>query len=167
MECLFDTDAAFGRRIGELMRIVSETEKIALPIAEQLGLELWDIEFKKEGPDHVLRLYIDKEGGVGIDDCEAFSRRLDPVLDEKDFIDCSYLLEVSSAGLIRELKKDEHFRRFTGYNISMKLFRPVDGEKSLYGRLVAFDDAFFTVETEGRECRISRGDVSKVTVDLI
>lgn len=154
----------FGRKP---MSIVSETEKIALPIAEQLGLTVWDIEFKKEGPDYVLRVYIDKEGGVGIDDCEAMSRRLDPILDEKDFIDRSYLLEVSSAGLIRELKTDEHCRRFVGHNVTVKLFRPVAGTKSLYGRLVSFDGDGFVIEVEGEEKKILRSDVSKMTVDLI
>lgn len=149
------------------MSVVSETESIARPIAEELGLKLWDIEFKKEGPDYVLRLYIDKDGGVGIDDCEAMSRRIDPVLDEKDFIDCSYLLEVSSAGLIRELRREEHFRQFTGHNISMKLFRPVDGSKSLYGRLLSFDGEAYVMEVEGEEKRVLRSDVSKATVDLI
>ena len=149
------------------MSIVSQTESIALPITEELGLKLWDVEFKKEGPDYILRLLIDKEGGVGIDDCEALSRRLDPILDEKDYIDRSYLLEVSSAGLIRELKKEEHYRQFIGHNVSMKLFRPVDGSKSIYGKLISFDDEAFTVDVEDVEKQILRSDVSKITVDLI
>lgn len=149
------------------MSIVSQTESIALPLAERLGLRIWDIEFKKEGPDYVLRLYIDKDGGVGIDDCEALSRAIDPVLDEKDFIDRAYLLEVSSAGLIRELKKDEHFQQFIGHNISLKLFRPVSGKKSVYGKLLSFSQEALELESEGETVRVSRGDVSKASVDLI
>lgn len=109
------------------------------PITEELGLRLWDVRFEKEGSLWYLRVIIDKDGGVNINDCEDVSRRLSPILDEKDPIDHGYTLEVSSPGVGRELKKPEHFAANIGKAVHVRFIRPVEGERDFYGELAAFD----------------------------
>ena len=113
------------------MSIVSKVTELASPVVKSEGLDLWDVEFKKEGPDYFLRIFIDKEGGVGIDDCERVSRKLDVLLAEVDPIEQSYILEVSSAGLVRELKTDVHLEKFSGYSVEARMFKAVDGVKKI------------------------------------
>ena len=119
--------------------------QIAEPIAEQLGLEIWDIRFLKEGADWFLRIFIDKEGGVDINDCENMSRALDGPLDEQDPIPQSYCLEVSSPGLERELANEEHLKKSVGKKIKVKLIRPVEGKRELGGILQSSDGRDFTI----------------------
>ncbi len=121
------------------------------PIAKDADVDIWDIEFKKEGPDYVLRVYLDKDGGISIDDCEKVSRALDVVLDEKDPISQEYLLEVSSAGLDRAIKYEKHFIKCMGKNVDVKLFAPIDGVKEFCGSLAGFSGETVTFNIEGEE----------------
>jgi ribosome maturation factor RimP len=122
---------------------------LALPILERYGLELYDTEFVKEGSEKYLRVFIDKEGGVTVGDCEAVTRELNPILDEKDPIDEPYIFEVSSPGLTRSLKKDRHFEKSLGEKVEVKLFSPKDKQKEWEGTLVAYDEESVTIEEEG------------------
>lgn len=125
---------------------------IAEPIANENGVEIYDVEFKKEGPDYFLRVFIDKlDGGISLDDCEAVSRPLSDALDEADPISEGYYLEVSSPGLERQLKRQKDFDRFKGETISAKLFAPVNGTKQLTGILKDRNENILTLETENGE----------------
>lgn len=120
------------------------------PIVKEASVEIWDVEFKKEGPNYVLRIYLDKDGGISIDDCEKVSRALDAVLDEKDPISQEYLLEVSSAGLDRLIKNKEHFEKCMGKNVDVKLFAQVDGIKEFTGELSGYDGTMVTFLVDGK-----------------
>ena len=126
------------------------TELIAGTVAEN-GCELWDVEYVKEGADWHLRVTIDREGGVGIDDCERVHRAIDPILDEADPIEGSYYLEVSSPGIERELKTDKHLTASAGALCEARLFAPLNGAKSVTGRLTAFDPDTVTLTPDGGE----------------
>ena len=128
------------------MKITDQVAALAKPVVEGFGLQLWDVEYVREGPEYFLRLYIDKEGGVDIDDCEAVSRAMDPILDEKDPIPGSYHFEVCSAGLERALKKPSDFQRFMGAAVTVKLYRPYDGRKEIPGVLRGYEDGRVTLE---------------------
>ncbi len=122
-------------------------KELALPLAENLGLALWDVEFEKEGPDWQLRIIIDKEGGVGLDDCEAMSRAIDPMLDELDPTDHQYYLIVSSPGIGRALKTEEHLRQYLEKKIAVRLIRPDESKERNYsGILTAFDGDTITID---------------------
>ena len=136
------------------------------PVAE-LGFELCDVEFIKEYGDWVLTLYIDKEGGVNIDDCERVSRAVDPLLDEADPIEQAYMLSVSSLGLDRPLKKDADFARNIGKRIEIKLFAPKNGKKEVTGELVSFDENNIVVKLESGELEIERKALALVRPELI
>lgn len=136
------------------------------PVAE-LGFELCDVEFIKEYGDWVLTLYIDKEGGVNIDDCERVSRAVDPLLDEADPIEQAYMLSVSSLGLDRPLKKDADFARNIGKRIEIKLFAPKNGKKEFTGELVSFDENNIVVKLESGELEIERKALALVRPELI
>jgi len=122
--------------------------EIVEPYAKEFGLEIYDIEYIKEGADYFLRIYIDKPDGtvISTDDCEKLSRAIDPILDEKDPIQESYYLEVSSVGLDRHLKLDKDFMRFMGQMIEVKLFAPINNLKEFYGKLCDYQNGDFTVE---------------------
>ena len=122
---------------------------LAAPIAEANGCSLWDVEYVREAGQWFLRVYIDKAGGVSIDDCEAVSRPLSDALDEADPIEGSYVLEVSSAGADRALKKPEHFRQFLGSEVDVRLYRPLDGRKEYTGVLRDYAGGDVTIETGG------------------
>ncbi len=126
-------------------------EELLKPIADANHVEIYDIEYVKEGSDWYLRCYIDKEGGVTIDDCETVSRALSDELDRADFIDDAYILEVSSPGLGRALKKDKHLRKSLGQEVDIKTYKPVDGAKNFTGLLKAFDENTVTLETASME----------------
>lgn len=128
--------------------IVSQAEALARPAAQGLGLSLWDVEYVKEGASWFLRYYIDKPGGVTIEDCEALSRAVDGPLDEADFIGTQYYLEVSSPGIERELKKEAHFAAFTGRPVRVRFIRPrADGARELSGTLLSFENGTLTLDT--------------------
>ena len=125
------------------------TEKILHPIVEKFAVEIYDVEYVKEGRDYYLRVYIDKPEGVNILDCENVSRELSDVLDREDFIPDAYILEVSSPGLGRALKKDRHLEKSLGEMVEIKTYKPIDRQKEFAGILKAYDDAQITIEEEG------------------
>ena len=127
---------------------VAAVWELAAPVAEQLGLSIWDIRFQKEGVSWYLRIYIDKEGGVGITDCENFSRAVDGPLDEADPISIPYNFEVSSAGLGRKLTKPFHFEKKMGETVLARLIRAENGVKEIKGVLKDYDNGFITIEKE-------------------
>ncbi len=128
--------------------VVETVRKLAAPLAEELGYLLWDVEYVKEGADMFLRITIDKEDGITIDDCEAMHRAIDPVLDEADPIEGSYHLEISSPGIERELKEDWQIRAFIESPIEVRLYAPIDGAKRYRGILAELSDAGVTVACE-------------------
>lgn len=130
------------------------TEELLIPIAESHGYEIVDVEFVKEGGSRFLRVYLDKPGGITVDDCEVASRELSDRLDEKDFIEESYILEVSSPGLGRPLKKEKDYIRNMGGLVEIRTFRAVDGQKEFCGVLKAYDEDSVTVEEEGGTERV-------------
>lgn len=127
---------------------VETVRQLVTPYAEELGLSIWDIRFVKEGADWFLRIFIDKEGGVGIDDCVDFSHAIDKPLDDADPIEQSYCLEVSSPGLERELSRPEHFEKCVGRSVMVRLIRPIDGQRDFVGTLESFDEGNITVVTD-------------------
>ncbi len=132
------------------MKVTELVTQLALPVVESCGCSLWDVEYVREGSEYFLRLYLDKDGGVDINDCEAVSRAMDPILDEADPISTSYHFEVCSAGLERTLKRPSDFARFMGSNITVKLYRPRNGLKEIPCVLTGYDDGKLTV-TAGKE----------------
>ena len=123
-----------------MSKVTDLVAELARPVVEAQGCELWDVEYVREAGEWFLRVYIDKEGGVSIDDCEAVSRALDPLLDEADPIESSYNFEVSSAGVERALKRPSDFQRFLGAHIAVKLYSAVDGQKEYLGYLRGYDE---------------------------
>lgn len=128
--------------------IEKQTEELIMPIIEENNFELVDVEYVKEGGNYYLRAYIDKEGGITVDDCETVSRALGDLLDEKDFIEESYILEVSSPGLGRPLKKEKDYRRSMGKEVEIRLYKAVDKQKEFYGILVSYDASSVTIDGE-------------------
>ena len=129
-----------------MAKVTDLTAALAAPIAEEQGCTLWDVEYVKEAGTWYLRVYIDKEGGVSINDCEAVSRPLSDKLDEADPIEGSYTLEVSSAGAARVLKKPEHFTAFLGSEVEVRLYRPRDGKKAFVGVLAGYENGDVLLE---------------------
>lgn len=132
-----------------MKKITELTAELAAPAIAEAGCTLWDVEYVKEAGTWYLRVLLDKEGGVGILDCESVSRKLSDLLDEADPIEGSYTLEVSSAGADRALKKPEHFTRFQGAEVEVKLYRPRDGRKEFVGLLRGWQDGAVTLEVDG------------------
>ena len=146
-----------------------KTEALLLPIVEEKGYELVDVEYVKEGSNWYLRAYVDKEGGITINDLEAVSRKLSDLLDEEDFISDAYILEVSSPGLGRPLKKDKDFDRSIGEEIEIHLYRSIDGNKQYVGLLKSYNKETITIETEdGDEINVDRTNVAlvRLTIDF-
>jgi len=135
-------------------QIVELIEKMALPFAQQAGLELVDIAFVKEGSQWYLRIFIDKPGGVGLEDCRSFSQMIDKLLDEKDPIPQSYTLEVSSPGLDRPLKKPADYSRFAGRLANITTFAPHEGKKKFTGRIMGIREDSVVLDTDGLELLI-------------
>lgn len=128
-----------------MSKISDKVEALARPVVEEEGCKLWSVEYIKEAGTWYLRIFIDKDGGVGIADCEAISRRLDPILDEADPIPESYVFEVGSAGAERELKRTSDFEQFIGSDVEVKLYQPYEGRKNLVGTLEEYNDGNITV----------------------
>lgn len=140
-----------------------KTEKILEPILTANNFELYDVEYVKEGGNWFLRTYIDKENGITVDDCELVSRALSDLLDKHDFIPDSYILEVSSPGLGRQLKRDKHFEKSIGEEVEIKLFKPVNKRKEFIGLLTAYDSNSITIELEDQNSMvIQRSDIAMV-----
>ena len=145
-----------------MAKVTDAVAALALPVVEGAGCALWDVEYVKEAGTWFLRVYIDKEGGVSIDDCEAVSRPLSDLLDEADPIEGSYTFEVSSAGADRPLKKPEHFARFQGEEVEVKLYRPREGRKEFVGRLRGYEDGCVTLELDGEAAVFARQEIALV-----
>lgn len=140
-----------------------KTEEILTPIMEEYGFELVDVEYVKEGGTWYLRAYIDKPGGISIDDCEVVSRRLSDILDEKDFIDDSYIMEVSSPGLGRPLKKEKDFKRSLGKEVEIKTYRMIDKQKEFTGILKEYDENTVTIALDEETVKtFEKGDIALI-----
>ena len=144
------------------MKITDQVWAFAEPVVQAHGCSLWDVEYVKEGGDWFLRLYIDKDGGVDINDCEAISRAVDPILDEKDPIPDSYSFEVCSAGLERELKRPSDFAQFLGSPVTVKLYQPKNGLKEQPGVLIAYENGAVTIRQGETEVRFEKSEVAQV-----
>ena len=144
-------------------RIAQQVWDLAAPLAGDLGLELWDVTYTKEAGQWYLRVYIDKDGGVGINDCEAFSRAFDPILDEADPIAGSYVFEVSSAGAERELKRPSDFEKFLGSRVEVKLYKAIDGSKTYTGTLTGYSaDGAVSIDTPAGPRSFEKAAVASV-----
>ena len=140
-----------------------KTEEILNPIVEKHGFDLWDVEYVKEGGNWYLRAYIDKEGGITVNDCEAVARRMNDLLDEEDFISDSYVFEVSSPGLGRPLKKEKDYIRSMGREVEIRTYRAINREKEFYGILSAYDENTVTIKTEdGTEMTFEKSDIALI-----
>ena len=147
---------------------VSAVEELISPIADSLGLRIWDVRYLKEGSQWYLRVFIDKDGGVDINDCENMSRAIDEPLDRLDPIEGEYILEVSSPGIERELIKPEHFEQFIGADIMVKMIRPIVGiGKEFKGVLTEYDDGMVTITDHSGEntVTISKKDAAYIKLD--
>ena len=145
----------------------ARTEALLLPIMEEMNFELVDVEFVKEAGSWHLRVYIDKEGGIAVDDCEVISRKLSDWLDKEDFIDDSYILEVSSPGLGRPLKKEKDYVRSMGREVEVRLYKAIDRQKEFTGTLSAYDDKTVTLTMEdGSEAVFEKADIALIRLAL-
>ncbi len=139
------------------------TEAILLPIVEEYGFELVDVEYVKEGGTWYLRAYIDKPGGITVNDCEAVSRRLSDILDEQDYIEDSYVMEISSPGLGRPLKKEKDFKRNLGGEVEVRTYRMIDKRKEFTGILKAYDNGTVTIQLEDETLKtFEKGDIALI-----
>lgn len=144
------------------MKTTELVESLVSASVQELGFELCDVEFAKEYGNWVLTLFIDRDGGVSIDDCERVSKAVEPLLDEADPIEQTYYLSVSSLGLDRPIKKDRDFLRSVGKEVCVRLYAPRDGKKELTGVLRAFDAESFTLLAEGADTAILRKDAALI-----
>ena len=140
----------------------SRTEAFLLPVLAEHNFELWDVEYVKEAGTWYLRAYIDKEGGIAVDDCEAISRILSAGLDQTDVIEDSYILEVSSPGLGRPLKKERDFERSLGEEVEIRLYKALNKQKEFTGILKAYDKETVTIETAEGELVFDRPDIALI-----
>jgi ribosome maturation factor RimP len=152
--------AAKKQSTAEDVRLLAE------PVAKEMGLILWDVVFVKEGPSWFLRITIDKPGGVFIEDCENLSRAVDPLIDELDPAEQEYFLEVSSPGLGRTLRTDEHLAAYIGKPVKVRRYRPDENQqKEAFGVLVSFDGDGVTIAIDGQEILYVRNDISDIKSD--
>lgn len=149
-----------------MAKVTDVTAALAGPIAQAQGCSLWDVEYVREAGQWFLRVYLDKPEGVSIDDCEAVSRPLSDALDEADPIAGSYVLEVSSAGLDRPLKRPEHFAQFMGAEVEVRLYRALDGRKEYVGRLSGYENGDVTIQTGGGERTFPKADVAQTRLSV-
>lgn len=145
-----------------MSRITDTVTKLALPVVEAEGCSLWDVEYVREAGNYYLRIYIDRDGGVFISDCENISRKLDPILDEEDPIPDSYVFEVCSAGADRELKRPSDFERYSGSEVEVKTYKAVEGQKDFVGILRAYNDGNVTISHGEKDIIIEKQNVAKV-----
>ena len=149
-----------------MSKLLDQVSALAAPVAESHGCELWDVEYVKEAGTWYLRIFIDAEGGVNIDQCEAISRQLDPILDEKDLIPGAYTFEVSSAGAERQLKRPSDFERFMGKLVEVKLYKAHEGRKEYVGDLAGFADGDVTINVAGKEITFEKSQVANVRLRI-
>lgn len=134
--------------------------ELARPAAEAAGVELWDVEYVREAGQWYLRVYIDHPNGISIDQCEAVSRMLDPILDEADPVEESYIFEVASAGAERPLKRPSDFDKFMGAPVLVKLYKALDGKKEYPGVLSGYDNGRVTISIDGNELAFEKNDIA-------
>lgn len=144
----------------------TRAEELLSPIVERFGVEIYDVEYVKEADEWYLRAYIDKEGGVNIMDCENVSRAFSDVLDEEDFIKDAYILEVSSPGLGRTLKKDRHLLKSIGMEVEIKTYKPINKCKEFAGVLESFDEKEITIIDNGTKKQFNRADIAIIRLAL-
>lgn len=141
----------------------ARTEELITPILERMQFELVDVEYVKEGATWYLRAYIDKEGGITVNDCEAVARKMNEILDREDYIEDSYVFEVSSPGLGRPLKKEKDYVRSMGKELEIRTYRAIDKKKEFYGILTSYDEKTVTIETEdGSELTLEKADIALI-----
>ena len=141
----------------------ARTEELITPILERMHFELVDVEYVKEGGTWYLRAYIDKEGGITVNDCEAVAREMNEILDREDFVEDSYVFEVSSPGLGRPLKKEKDYVRSMGKKIEIRTYRAINREKEFYGILSAYDENTVTIKTEDEtEMTFEKSDIALI-----
>ena len=156
-----------GGRMSKREFYEARTEELLKPIVEAAGVEIYDVEYVKEGSDFYLRCYIDRDGGVNIQDCETVSRALSDQLDAEDYIEDAYILEVSSPGLGRTLKKEKHLSKSIGMEVELKTFKPVNGSKDFEGVLKAFDNDTLTLTVEDdQDLVFQRKDIAVIKLAL-
>src|SRR5699024_545367 len=155
----------YERQVGNMSRreeYEQKAEALLAPIVEEAGFELVDVEYVKEGGNWYLRGYIDKTGGITVNDCEAVSRIFSDRLDEDDFIEDSYIMEISSPGLDRPLKKDKDFARSMGKAVEIRTYRPIDRQKEFSGVLTAYDDNSVTIDEDGSLRTFDRKEIALI-----
>lgn len=141
----------------------ARTEELITPIIERMNFELVDVEYVKEGGTWYLRAYIDKEGGITVNDCEAVAREMNEILDREDFVEDSYVFEVSSPGLGRPLKKEKDYIRSMGKEVEIRTYRAINREKEFYGILSAYDETTVTIEPEdGEKMTFEKSDIALI-----
>lgn len=140
----------------------AKTESLILPILQRLDFELVDVEYVKEGSIYYLRAYIDKEGGITVNDCEVVAREMNDLLDKEDFIPDSYTFEVSSPGLGRPLKKEKDYVRNMGKEVEIRTYRAINRSKEFYGLLTAYDNDSVTIDADGEEMCFNRADIALI-----
>lgn len=144
----------------------AKTTELILPILDKMGFELVDVEYVKEGSDYYLRAYIDKPGGITIDDIVNVTRPMNTLLDKENFVDDAYIFEVSSPGLLRPFKKDIDFERNLGNEVELKTFKPVNDAKEFQGTLKAYTDKTVTIEFDDGEEIFDRANLSVIRLSL-
>ncbi len=149
-----------------MSKLTEKIRALAEPVVQEEGCSLWDVEYVREAGSWYLRLFIDKEGGVGIDDCERISRRLDPILDEADPIPDSYVFEVGSAGAERELRRPRDFEQFMGAQVEIRTYQSVDGSKSFVGVLKDYENGDVTIDVSGKEMRFDKDRIALVRLHV-
>ena len=141
----------------------TRTEELITPILDRMNFELVDVEYVKEGGTWYLRAYIDTEGGITVNDCEAVAREMNEILDREDFVEDSYVFEVSSPGLGRPLKKEKDYIRSMGKEVEIRTYRAINREKEFYGILSAYDENTVTIKTEdGTEMTFEKSDIALI-----
>lgn len=143
--------------------IAQTVQEFLLPVVNELGYYLWDVEYVKEGSEWYLRITIDSEDGITIDDCETVHRAIDPIIDEHDPIENSYHLEVSSPGIERVLRTEEHIEAWAGEEVEAKLFAALDGKKSIRGKLLGIEDGIVSIESGDKVYAIEHKKISRMT----
>ena len=147
--------------------IEQRTEALLAPILDEAGFDLWDVQYVTENKEYYLRVYIDKEGGITIDDCVDVSRKLSDALDADEFIDDAYTLEVSSPGLGRRLVRDREYDRSIGRDVDVRFYKNIDGTKELTGKLISYDKDTVTIEQDdGNSRTLNRSDIATVKLSV-
>ena len=149
-----------------MRKVVEAVSLLAEKACREAGAELWDVEYVKEAGTWFLRVYIDKDGGISINDCEQLSRALDPQLDQLDLLKDRYTFEVSSAGAERQLKRERDFQKFLGHKVEVRLYRPLFGAKEHIGSLKAYEGGDVTIEINGETRPFTKQDIAMVRLRI-